>query len=50
MIQSKGRLKTNKLVQMVKSVPSALTQAVSFPTNEEQREKITYHVVGLGQL
>ena len=32
---------------MVKTVPSALQQSVSFPTNEEQKEKKTYHVVAL---
>lgn len=35
---------------MVKTVPSTLQQAVSFPTNEEQKEKITYHLVAMNQV
>ena len=35
LIQSKGKIKSKKLTEMVKSVPSTLSQAVKFPTNEE---------------
>lgn len=35
---------------MVKSVPSTLNEQVSFPTNEEQKQKITYNVVSISNL
>lgn len=50
LIQTKGKLKSKKLTEMVKSVPSTLTSSVSFPTNEEQKNKITYNVVSFGDL
>ena len=31
-------------------MPATLMEAVKFPTNEEQKQKITYHVVSLNQL
>lgn len=50
LIQSKGRMKSQKISQMVKTIPSTIQQAVSFPTNEEQTQKITYHVAALNQM
>jgi len=50
MIQSKGKLKQKKITEMVKSVPTSLVGAVSFPSKEEQKEKITYNVVSFGDL
>jgi hypothetical protein len=50
LIQSKGRMKSQKISQMVKTIPSTLQQAVSFPTNEQQTQKITYHVAALNSL
>lgn len=41
-------MKSKKLTELVKSVPSNLQGSVKFPTNEEQKEKITYSVVDLG--
>ena len=45
LINSKGKVKSNKLINMVKSVPTTLPNQVSFPTNEEQKQKILYNVV-----
>ena len=35
---------------MVKTVPSSLQASASFPTNEEQKEKIVYHIAALNEL
>jgi hypothetical protein len=43
-------MKSQKIAQMVKTIPSSLQQAVSFPTNEQPVAKITYHVAALNQL
>ncbi|CDW76195.1 tetratricopeptide repeat protein 5 [Stylonychia lemnae] len=50
LIQQKGRVKSNKLINMVKSVPTTLPHQVSFPTNEEQKQKIIYNVVATSQI
>jgi hypothetical protein len=50
LIQTKGKIKSKKLTSMVKTVPSSLQTQVSFPTNEEQKSKITYHVVAINSL
>ncbi len=50
LIHTKGKVKSNKLINIVKSVPSSLPHQVSFPTNEEQKSKITYNVVSVNQL
>ena len=43
-------MKSKKLTDLVKSVPSTIQGSVKFPTNVEQKEKITYNVADLGQL
>lgn len=43
-------MKSNKLTALVKTVPSTLQESVKFPTNQEQKNKITYNVVSVGSL
>lgn len=50
LIATKGKLKSKKLTDMVKTVPSTLPSSVSFPVAEEQKEKFLYNVVAINQL
>jgi hypothetical protein len=49
LISSKGKLKSQKMTNLVHSVPSTLEQTVKFLSKEEQK-KVNYSVVALSDI